>query len=206
MENKELKKIANFFFELMQLKRTPRSGVTSMGIENPDSVAEHVLAAAQIAFILGKMEKANAERAVLIALFHDNEETRTDDIHTLNRYYLGSSKEQAAEKAFYEQIEKLPFKNELGKIYQEFQEKNTPEAIIARDADKLEAIVQMKCYIDKGIVDIKTAKMWINYDARNLKTDSAKKLFEVIKETNMNEWWLSIPFIKKEIEKYGLDK
>ena len=64
----------------------------------------------------------------------------------------------------------------------------------------------MKCYIDRGIVDIKTAKMWIDYDARNLKTDSAKKLFEIIKETNMNEWWLNIPFIKKEVEKYGLDK
>ena len=206
MEDQELKKIVNFLFEIMQLKRTPRSGVTTIGIKNPDTVAEHSLATAQIAFILGKMEKVNAERAVLIALFHDNEETRTDDIHTLNRHYLGSSKEQAAEKAFYEQIEKLPFKNELEKMYQEFQEKNTPEAIIARDADKLEAIVQMKCYIDRSIVDIKTAKMWIDYDARNLKTDSAKKLFEIIKETNMNEWWLSIPFIKKEIEKYGLDK
>ena len=203
MEDKELKKIANFFFEIMQLKRTPRSGVTSMGIENPDSVAEHVLAAAQIAFILGKMEKANAERAALIALFHDNGEARIGDLDKRAAYYLNSK--EGEEKAFKEQTQELPGGNEIIKMFQEFEEKNTPEAIIAKDADKLELIVQVKCYLDQGI-NKKAAKMWNHYAAKSLKTDSAKKLFEIIKETNMNEWWLSIPFIKKEIEKYGLDK
>ena len=106
MEDKELKKIANFFFELIQLKRTPRSGVTTLGIKNPDTVAEHSLVAAQIAFILGKMEKANAERAALIALFHDNGETRIGDFDKRTAYYLNSK--EGEKKAFKEQAQELP--------------------------------------------------------------------------------------------------
>ncbi len=46
---KNLKKIINWFFEISLLKKIQRSGWRNIGIENPDSVAEHAFLTSQIA-------------------------------------------------------------------------------------------------------------------------------------------------------------
>ena len=51
-----LQKITNLIFEGLHLKRIKHEGWRMCGIENPDSVAEHSLNAAQIGYILAKME------------------------------------------------------------------------------------------------------------------------------------------------------
>ncbi len=194
---KKIKKIVHFFFELMHLKRIPRSGLTLVGIRDIDSVAEHVCAASQIAYILGKMEKVNAERAALITLFHDNGEIRIGDANSLQKCYLNTNKGE--KQAFFEQIEGLPGKSELEKMYKEFEEKNTPESIVAGDADKIELALQAKCYLDRE--KNKAVQLWIDRIRCSLKTNSAKKLLKVIEKTNMNEWWLAVEEIQKEVKR-----
>ena len=103
MEN--IKNIVNFFFELMHLKRIKRSGWLLLGIEKVDSVAEHCFVAAQIAYLLAKMEKADAEHAAVITLFHDNGEARIADLNLVQNYYLKAKK--AEKRAFFDQIKSL---------------------------------------------------------------------------------------------------
>ena len=193
-----LKKVVNFFFELSVLKRIPRSGWRNIGIENPNSVAEHVFSTTQIAYILGKMEKINAERAALIALFHDNGEARIGDENVIAKLYSGANKDRAEKKAFFDQIKDLPGEKEIKEISEEWERKETPESIVARDADTLEAAIQAKCYLDSGN---KLAKLWIKWYKSRVKTKSAKKIIEAIEKTNIDEWWKEIPWVRGEIKK-----
>ena len=47
-----MKDIANFLFEMGQLKNIPRSGWLLLGINNPESVADHVCRSTFISFII----------------------------------------------------------------------------------------------------------------------------------------------------------
>lgn len=191
-----LKKIANFFFELQVLKRTSRSGLKNVGIKNSDSVAEHIFLTAQIAYVLGKMEKVNAEKAALIALFHDNGEARLGDSDLVKRTYLNTN--GAEEKVFFDQIKNLPVEKELKEIYKEWVKQDSSEAIVARDADLLELVLQIKCFLDSGN---KLLPIWLKFIKANLKTKSAKKLLETIVKTNIDDWWRQIPELKEKLEK-----
>ncbi len=197
MEEEKYKKIVNFFFELLHLKRVPRSGLTTIGIKDIDSVAEHICVAAQIAFILGKIEKVNAERAALMTLFHDNGEARTFDICLLQKIYLNNHNDAESE-AFLDQINDLPAKEDIEELFQEFVDKKTPEAQIAREADKLELALQAKLYINQGHKD---AQLWIDNLRPVIKSDSGKKLLEIIEKCNSNDWWRTIPEIEERINK-----
>lgn len=197
-EMKNLKNIVNFFFELMYLKRIPRSGFMVVGIREPDSVAEHSFVAAQIAYILAKMENVDAEHAAIIALFHDNSETRLGDLNLIQQQYL--DKEQAEKKAFLEQTRGLTQSEELMAVFEEFKEGNTPEGIIARDAERLELVIQIKCYLDTGVSN-KAFQNWIGRVRAQLRTDSAKELLDVIENTHMNDWWQAIKGVREEIRR-----
>ncbi|MBI5046657.1 HD domain-containing protein, partial [Candidatus Micrarchaeota archaeon] len=68
--------IVKYIFEAGMLKRVARSGWWTEKIKNPETVAEHTFRAALIAFILAKMEGADAHKLASAAVFHDMHETR----------------------------------------------------------------------------------------------------------------------------------
>ncbi len=80
--------LINFIFELGQLKRIHHEGWKLAGVDTPDTVAEHALRAAQIGFILAKMEGyENPYEVCTMLVFHDIGEARVGDIHKVaNRY------------------------------------------------------------------------------------------------------------------------
>ncbi len=191
-----LKKVVNFFFEIQVLKRTSRTGLKNVGIKNSDSVAEHIFLTSQIAYILGKMEKVNAERAALIALFHDNGEVRIGDTDMMAGIYLNNK--EVEEKVFLDQIKNLPGEKEIKSIYKEWVRRETAEAVVARDADLLELALQIKCFLDSGN---KLLGIWLKYIKTHLKTKSAKRLFKTMEKTNIDNWWREIPQIKEKLKR-----
>ena len=54
MENKDILK---FLFELGQLKKVEHEGWRLAGVENPETVTDHSLRAAQIAYVLARLEQ-----------------------------------------------------------------------------------------------------------------------------------------------------
>jgi len=58
------------------------------GVNDPESIADHSLRTAIIASVLAAMEGANPERAALLSLFHDSQETRLTDIPYIARKYV----------------------------------------------------------------------------------------------------------------------
>lgn len=186
--NKETNKdILNFVFEVGQLRRIKHEGWRVIGIEHPESVAEHSLRAAQIGFILAKLENyPNPDRVCTAIVFHDIGEARVGDIHKLAKRYITVDEAKATQ----EQLEAL---GELGSdIFQRWNEVETQETlagIIAKDADLLEQAVMAKEYLEKGYV---AAQRWIDNVAKALQTESAKQLLASLKEVNSYDWCLNL--------------
>lgn len=188
------KKILNFFSEAGMLKRVKRSGWWVLGIKNPESVAEHSFRCAVIAYAISRMEKINSNDAVLMALFGDIHEARINDAHKMAQRYLNY--QEAEDKAFLAQIKNLPaeLKNDLAKLHRNYMAQKSKVALIARDADILECLLQAKEYSEHGYAE---AVKFMKKAPQYLKTKSAKKLWDLTKRTNLNDWWENIGEFKR---------
>ena len=185
----QIKKIVNFIFEINQLKRQRASGWYLAGITNPPSIAEHSLRAAQIGYILAIMENVDAEKVATMLIVHDNAEARTGDQNKVSARYF--SKKEAEEKAFNEQISGLgeQIEKKWQQYFQEFENRNTKEGIVAKDADWLETAFQAKEYVDLGY---KSAQNWIDNVEKALETESAKQIIKQMQQTNFTDWWKNL--------------
>jgi len=181
------KKIVNFIFELGQLKFVKHNGWKLAGVRNPDSVAEHALRAAQIGYILAVMEGgANPETVAAILVIHDNAEIRIGDHHKVTARYINAK--DAEEKAFIEQLDGMGeiIEKKWLNYFNTYENRNTKEGIIAKDADWLEMAFQAKEYVDQGY---KSAIDWINNIEKALETKSAKLILKEMKKTEFSDWW-----------------
>ena len=187
-------KIADFFYEAGNLKRVKRSGWWLLGIKDPETVAEHSFRAAVIGYVLAKMESADSGKVTLMCLFNDLHEARLNDLHKLGQRYIDFKKAEAA--AFQEQMKTLPSDvgDELGSLFSEFHEESTEEGRISRDADLLECALQAREYMKIGYRD---AEDWLNNIQDLLRTGSAKRLFEEIKQTDPDSWWKGLKRISR---------
>ena len=173
-----------FFFELGHLKRVLRSGWTLLGIRYPESVAEHSLRAAQIAYFLAIAEgRPDPHRACTMVVFHDMGETRTGDPHKVIQRYVTTDERRAVK----DQCASLGIQGELlHALWDEREADITPDAQIANDADALDAAIQAKEYMDQGFPE---ALEWIEYAQSKVKTETAKTLLSELREIKLTDWW-----------------
>ena len=178
--------LVNFLFELGMLKKIAHCGTKFAGVRHPDTLAEHTCRAAQIGYILALCENANPEKVTAMCLIHDIAEIRIGDAHRIAQRYLDIP--PAEKKAFDEQMQNLPpnIAKRFKSLWKEFNDQKTPEAVIARDSDLLETMLQAKEYLDTGYLG---AKRWLKNGSKYLKTASAKKLFREIQKNQFTDWW-----------------
>jgi len=184
--NKELLRLIS---EAGMLKRVKRSGWWVVGINNPESVAEHSFRCAVIGYVIAHMEKIPPYKVMLMTLFNDIHEARINDLHKMCQRYIDLQK--AEDKAFSEQIDALPkpMKSELTGMHGEYRKQKTKESLIARDADILECLIQAKEYAGYGH---KEAAKFMRKAPRFLKTKSARVLWGLAKTQNLVTWWESL--------------
>ena len=181
-------KIVKFLSEIQMLKRVKREGVKLAGVKNPDSIAEHVALSAQIAYLLAKLEGADAFKCVAMSIFHDNEEVRIGDPHKISvRYFDVKKAERKAEKEHFDNLPKS-IAQEILKLQTEMRKRNTKEGIIVKDADWLEIAIQAKIYSELGY---KGCENWIDNVEKALETKSAKEILAEIRKNPdfLNYWW-----------------
>lgn len=180
-----MKDLTKFFFELGTLKRTERAGWSVIGISKPEVIASHVFRAAFIGYALAELEKCNKNKVLRMMLFHDMPETRIGDLHKVAASYLNSEEGEA--KAAEDQSKLLPpaMGSEYVELIKEFNAKKTKEAIVAKDADYLEAAVTAKEYLMNGY---KHSEEFLERIKKVLVTQSAKKLFTEIEKSD-GFWW-----------------
>lgn len=179
-----MREICNFIFELGQLKRIKHEGWKLIGDTDPESVAEHSLRAAQIGFILAKLEGyENPNEICTILAFHDIGECRIGDIHVVAKRYITANEKRTVS----EQLEKLDnIGREIFNLWEKSGYSNSKAGIIAKDADLLEMAATAREYLEKGF---SSAQNWIDNITKKLKTQSAKKLLKMLCDSNPNDWW-----------------
>ncbi|AKG91830.1 putative hydrolases of HD superfamily [Geoglobus ahangari] len=166
--------LPDFLYESCSLKNVPRSGWFKVGIENPESVAEHSFLTAVIAFFLGMRRFGSVEEAckcATAALFHDLHEVRTLDLHRLAKRYADVDEERARE-------DQLDFPE--GEAVRELLDRYGD---LVRDADRLELFIQSRVY------GRRCEDAMLYGDSISLESEEAKALLEELKKTDPR-WWL----------------
>jgi putative hydrolases of HD superfamily len=188
-----MKKLTEFLYETGQLKRVKRSGWWTINIKNPESVAEHSYRAAVIGYFLAQLEKVNVHKVMLMCLFNDIHESRLNDLHKVGHRYIDFK--EAENKAHAEQCAGLGNAgDELLSLLTDFQQRESPEAQVARDADLLENALQAREYIKIGYAD---AQDWLDNINKIIHTESGKKLLKEIETIDPNSWWKGLKKIER---------
>ncbi|MCS7144117.1 MAG: HD domain-containing protein [Archaeoglobaceae archaeon] len=163
-----MEEFVKFIHEVGSLKLTPRSGWLKIGIELPESVAEHSFRTAIIAFLLAQKSGESLEkslRAAFLGLIHDLHETRTTDLHKIAKKYV---------KVDEERLENETMKFEI--------DSNGIEKYV-EDADKLELAFQAVEYSVKNKFALEFAKKI------EFKTEIAKEIYKSLMERMDPRWW-----------------
>ncbi|GGM97023.1 haloacid dehalogenase [Lentzea pudingi] len=166
--------LAAFGYELGILKRIRRAGWWHAGVRDPESVAEHTMRVAQLAALLAAEEGADPARASFLALWHDTQETRTGDLpHTISGYVTKPDPRQITA----DQTAHLPeaSRDVVRAAVDEYESQESVEALCAKDADKLEMLLQAVEYRDIGVNRVDG---WIDSALKGVKTDTARKIAE----------------------------
>jgi putative hydrolase of HD superfamily len=132
---------------------------------------------------------ADAARVALMLIHHDLAESRTNDLNYVHKQYVQADEDKASAH----QAAHLPPASRdafLG-LLEEFNARESLEAQLARDADQLDMIVELKEQQDLGNV---YARQWLEYALKRLLTPAAQELAQEILSTDWTEWW----FVKRD--------
>lgn len=82
-----------------------------------------------------------------------------------------------------------PLRDAIRELVGSYERQESREAIIARDADKLESVLQGREYQDQGRGDCSD---WIKSCTAALQTETAKRLAETAASMHAMDWWRTI--------------
>lgn len=175
--------IAKYLLEAGNLKRIKRTGWWFAQIKDPESVAEHSHRTALVGMVLAALEGADPNRTALLAALHDTPETRIGDIPHIGRRYLTATPPEAIVA---DQVADAPapVADFITSAIAEFESGETSEACCAKDADKLECLIQAVEYRHTGA----EVQEWIASSTDALKTESARAIAEAVLAADPLAW------------------
>ena len=178
-----MEKIINLMFEARSLKMIPRSGYSFLG-NGSESVAEHSFIITFVSYLLAKLQPdVDEKKLLLMSLLHDLPEARIGDINYVQKDYLNINEKKAVERL----SEGLPFGDEIMDLIDEFNACFTTESKLARDADQIAFLIDLKFLKDKGA---RKVARWIDVVQKRLKTEIAKELVARMMDSDSDSWWL----------------
>ncbi|MFE7186003.1 HD domain-containing protein [Streptomyces erythrochromogenes] len=180
----DLSAVARFLYEVGTLKNTARTGWWMAGVKQPESVAEHSWRTSLIASIIAKLEGADPARAAFLAVWHDTQESRTGDVNHLGKRYSPAADPEAVTA---DQTAGMPelLASTLQELVAEYEGKDSVEAVCARDADKLECMLQGLEYKAQGYAG---AQRWIDNSRARLTTETGRRLAEELLGQDPLDW------------------
>lgn len=176
--------VVAFAYEMGVLKRLRRAGWWHVGVRDPESVAEHSLRVAQLAALIASEEGGDPARAAYLGMWHDSQETRIGDIpHSARPYVEVASNERITE----DQTAGLPDKagKSIREAVLEYETSETVEARCAKDADRLECLMQAVEYREAGYQRVDG---WIESSLARIQTSFGRRLAEAALRTSPLAW------------------
>ncbi len=189
-KNQDNIKVANFLYEIGTMRKLMRVHRQVLLTDDmSDSIASHSYRVAMISWFLAKEEGADLYKTVMMALIHDMAEARSNDHNWVHKRYVKIFEEEIDE----EQFGSLPYPD-LKELIDEYQKRESKEAVLAKEADSLDQILLLREYEWAGN---KEADLWlysgpqkkIKRQLERLKTKTARMLGEAIYTANPSDWW-----------------
>ncbi|MHC1712002.1 MAG: HD family hydrolase [Solidesulfovibrio sp.] len=180
-----LTRLADFLFEAGMLRKTPRTGYQFLGT-GAENVAEHSFRATLIGFVLAEMAGADPYRTMALCLFHDLHEARTGDFNYVNKLYNTTD----ARRAMVDSLAGTGLTATVLPLHDELEAAESPEALLAQDADQIDLIANLKEELDRGN---RYAAAWIEAAMARLRTETGRKLAAAVATTDHAEWWFNGP-------------
>lgn len=179
-------KLVSFFFEIGTLRKIMRSHRQTLLTDDlSDNIASHSFRVTMIGLFLAKLEKVDLLKVIVMCLLHDIEETRAGDQNWIHKKFVKVFEEEIRDG----QLKNLPMSNDILSLSQEYHERVTPEAKIAKDADLLDQILLLREYSWQGN---KEATRWLkegNQQEKLMFTKSAKNLAQEAFKQIPSHWW-----------------
>ncbi len=143
--------LSEFFNIVSELKKTQRKGwKEKVGIERPESVADHSYGVSVMAMVYSDMENLDTTKMLRMALLHDLAEAVTGDF--IPGEISRENKKVVESQAMEEILSKLPARlaETYSILWKDYLECGSPEAALLHEVDKLEMAVQAAKYLGEG--------------------------------------------------------
>ena len=174
------KNILDFYFKALELKNIKREGWVEVGIENPESVMDHVggsmLLAIAIATEKGLIFDMKKVYEMLIIKELKKAVNKKEDSVVALEYEVGRQKKDTTMDI----LGILSNNDELKSAYDEYNEGTSKEAKFALMVSKLESDIQAKKYELDGKFTIENAKN----DIKNYPMELKEKLTDIQKASD----------------------
>lgn len=184
-ERSHLTRLADFLFEAGMLRRTPRTGYQFLG-SGAENVAEHSFRAALVGYVLASMAGADAEHTAMLCLIHDFHEARTGDFNYVNSIYNTSKQRLAMQHA----LKGTGLTEVLLPLWDEQEREETPEALLAKDADQIDLILNL---VEERNLGNPYAAKWLEAALARVASEPGKALAERIVAGDHTDWWFKGP-------------
>ncbi|KAL3154414.1 hypothetical protein ABBQ32_013886 [Trebouxia sp. C0010 RCD-2024] len=146
----------DFLTLLQNLKKTKRTGWVRKGILGPESIADHMYRMSMMAFISND-SAVDSNRCIKLAIVHDVAEAIVGDIAPSDNV-TKEVKNQLETEAMCKIRDMLGHNTAAGEeieaLWQEYEDGKSPEALMVKDFDKLEMILQAQEYEREQEVDL----------------------------------------------------
>jgi putative hydrolases of HD superfamily len=132
--------------------------------------------------LLAVMEGADPPKTAALCLF---QETRIGDVPSVGKAYVVTAPNPEVTA---DQVAGFPAKagQAIRELVEEYEARQSLEARLGKDADKLECLIQAREYQAQGHEDVPP---WIETSAAALRSSSARQLAEACQQVPPRRWW-----------------
>jgi len=175
MRKPELDNIIKFLRMSGRLKRILRSGWVEVGVDCPESVADHTFRTAVLCMIFSDLEDLDGLKMIRMALLHDLPETIVGDLTPSEKTGEALEKEDAAMKQVLSLLPK-GLRQRYLKLWLEYGEHKTKEAKAVRQLEKLEMALQAREY-EEAQPSLRGLERFIESADKVITSPEIRKLF-----------------------------
>ena len=140
--------ILTLFRNAGKLKDTKRAGWSRVGIQDPESIADHSFRCTFMAMILGDDLDVDSEKLLKMTVLHDIAECIIGDI-TPHDGLSASEKHEMEKNGIMKLLKDLPKAQTYLDLWMEYETQEGKEARLVKDMDKLEMALSAMEYQNK---------------------------------------------------------
>ena len=182
-----------FLYEVGSLRYLQRGWRQHFG-KDVSNILEHTMRVVFLALMIAEKEgQGDTKKIMQMALVHDLAETRCTDLSYVQKVYVDANEDMSADHLFQETSV-----SHFREVLAEYEKRESIEAKIVKDADNLEVDIEIKELAQQGS---QLPKKWEDNRRmvrdEKLYTETAKKMWDEIQESDVDSWHLSANKWKK---------